>query len=509
MLFLKVLLSILSFGFLAGAIGTVAYDIYLAFQLDRILRRNDRNDSAPKSESGDATGSAESSAATSSTPAPAQSTSRAPISAPPRRIRWVIAAKLLALAAVTSLASKSLVVVPDGHAGVRVSQISGVRAGTLYPGTHLIFPLTERVALYDVRDQVFSTAASTAPKEKLEVLNVESREGLSVGLALTVRYRIDPARLAYIQANLPQPIDQEIVEPVVASTFRDLSPNYIVRDLFSIKRGEYREKATQTITSRLAEDGIVVKEVLLRKVELPQEYARGLEGLLEKEQEDDRTSVDAQIEQKKVKIAESQAEAAKVRQIKHAEADAQSRVLMAKAESDSMQYTLPLKQKQIEQSRLEAEARKEATIKNAEADAAAQVKSAEAAGQAKVIGTKADAERSRLLSESQNVLVVKNAEAAAQAKIIDSKAELEHRNLLADAEAHNIRVTSQAEAEQLQLEAAALKTNPLLVQYTVAQRLSDRVQIMMVPTDGKFFFTNDVMKSVSAVTDSPLKLGAK
>ena len=55
MLFLKVLLSIVSFGFLAGAIGTVAYDIYLAFQLDRILRRND---DAPKSESGDATGSA-------------------------------------------------------------------------------------------------------------------------------------------------------------------------------------------------------------------------------------------------------------------------------------------------------------------------------------------------------------------------------------------------------------------------------------------------------------------
>ena len=42
MLFLKVLLSIVSFGFLAGAFGTAAYDIYLAFQLDRILRRNER-----------------------------------------------------------------------------------------------------------------------------------------------------------------------------------------------------------------------------------------------------------------------------------------------------------------------------------------------------------------------------------------------------------------------------------------------------------------------------------
>jgi hypothetical protein len=47
----------------------------------------------------------------------------------------------------------------------------------------------------------------------------------------------------------------------------------------------------------------------------------------------------------------------------------------------------------------------------------------------------------------------------------------------------------------LQLQAAALKSNPLLVQYTVAQRLSDRVQIMMVPNDGKFFFTNDVLRS--------------
>jgi regulator of protease activity HflC (stomatin/prohibitin superfamily) len=100
---------------------------------------------------------------------------------------------------------------------------------------------------------------------------------------------------------------------------------------------------------------------------------------------------------------------------------------------------------------------------------------------------------------------VKSAEATAQAKVIDGKAELERRSLLADAEAHNIRVTAQAEAEQLQLQAAALKTNPLLVQYTVAQRLSDRVQIMMVPSDGKFFFTNDVLKSVGSMPDVPAR----
>ena len=130
------------------------------------------------------------------------------------------------------------------------------------------------------------------------------------------------------------------------------------------------------------------------------------------------------------------------------------------------------------------------------------MKTAEAEAQAKVIDSKADQQRTTLLSEVQNIQTIKNAEAVAQAKVIDGKAEAERNNLLADAEAHSIRVKSEAEAAELELQAAALKTNPLLVQYTVAQRLSDRVQIMMVPNDGKFFFTNDVLKSVGSVDSS-------
>ena len=490
MLFLRFLLFVVSFGFVVAAVGLVIYDVFLAFELGRLLRPGEsalqKDESGPTSE---APGSA-------GPPVAELGANQAPvrIARTRRAIRWAAAAKLVAVAALLSLAASSILVVQDGEAAVRISQISGVRPGTLYAGTHFILPLIDRAQLYDVRDKVFSTSSAEGTREKLEVLNVETREGLEVGLAVTVRYRIDPRRLDYVQANLPQPIDQEIVAPVVTSVFREVAPNYVVRDIFAIKREEFRQRATQIITARLNSDAIEVKEVLLRKIQLPEEYAQGLQGLLLKEQEDDRVTVDQSIEQKKVKIAESQAEAQKVRQIKHAEGDAQTRVLMAKAESDSMQYTLPLKQKLIEQSRLEAEARKETTIQDAEAQA-----------QAKVINSKAEDERSKLRSETQNVLTVKNAEAAAQAKVIDGKAELERRNLMADAEANNIRVTAQAEGEQLQLEAAALKINPLLVQYTVAERLSDRVQIMMVPNDGKFFFTNDVMKSASAAMDPAVK----
>jgi regulator of protease activity HflC (stomatin/prohibitin superfamily) len=499
MLFLRFLLFAASFGFVAIAIAVVLYDVYLAFELDRVLRRDidaeSRQISSPAPQPG-----ASANSSSSAPPIRHVSLRRNPT----RTIRWAGAAKFLLVAAALSLLGKSIFVVPDGHAAVRISQISGVRPGTLYAGTHLVTPLIERAELYDIRDQVFSTAATDNAHDKgLEILTVEAREGLSLGVAVTVRYRLDPRHLDYIQANLPQPIDDQIVAPVVTSVFRELGPNYVIRDVFSTKREEFRAQATQLITARLAQDQIVVKEVLLRKIQLPEEYSAGLQGLLLKEQEDDRVTVDQSIEQKKVKIAESQAEALKVRQIKHSEADARTRVLMAQAESDSMQYTLPLKQKQIEQSKLEAEARKQTTILDADAAAQARLKTADAEAQAKVIDSKAEQQRRVFLAAAQNEETVKGAEASAQAKVIDGKAEKERQTLLADAEANHIRVTSQADAEKLQLEAAALKTNPMLVQLTVAQRLSDRVQIMMVPNDGKFFFTNDVMKSAQAMSNMP------
>ncbi|MGA9206310.1 MAG: SPFH domain-containing protein, partial [Terriglobales bacterium] len=173
----------------------------------------------------------------------------------------------------------------------------------------------------------------------------------------------------YIHNTLPREVDSEVVQPVIGSTFRGIAPNFTVREVFAVKREEIRQRASDEIVRTLGADGIVVKEVMLREVQLPPEYAKGLEGLLLKEQENDQMGVQAEIKQKEVRVAEYEAEADKVREEKKAEADAKVRVLQAKAEADAMQYTLPLKEKQIQQARLESEARKEATVKNAEASA--------------------------------------------------------------------------------------------------------------------------------------------
>ena len=353
-----------------------------------------------------------------------------------QRAGWRAIARLAAAGLLPLLAGLSIAVVPAGFGGVRISQVSGTLPETLYPGLHFVFPLVQSVALYDIRDQIFQTTLGGKPDDSLKV---QTKEGLPVGLAVAVRYRIDPERLSFIEANLPQPVERELVPPVVASSFREIAPNYLIREMFAIRREEIRREAAGVITRKLAPDAIVVKEVMLRDIELPAEYAKGLEGVLLKEQENERLSVEVELKQKQVKTAELEAQAEKARQVTQAEAQAQVIVLQAKAQSDAMQYTLPLKQKQIEQTRLEAEAR-------------------------------------------------------AQAKVIDSKAELERRKLLNLAEGDRVEVLSKADAQKLRLEAGVLKENPLVLQKIIADKLSDKVQIMMVPSDGKYFFANDLLR---------------
>jgi regulator of protease activity HflC (stomatin/prohibitin superfamily) len=425
MLFLKYSLVWGGIGMILIAVAMLTYDLYLTMQYRRAQ------------------------AAAGPEPLP-----------PLPQIRWRSALALALLAWGPILLSLGIVVVPSGMAGVRVSQTKGTLAGTLYPGIHFVTPLAENVALFDTRDQLFTTGALEEPGRapsatgpKPEPLNVQAKEGLTLGLSITVRYRLEPKRLDSIQANLPLPVEKEIVPSVVTTAWREIVPNYTVRDVFAAKREEVRKRAADIISQKLGADGIIVKEVMLRDIQLPPEYAKGLENLLLKEQENDQMGVQTEIQQKQVRLSELEAEAAKVQQVKQAEGQAQVRVLEAKGEADAMQYTLPLKEKQIQQSRLEAEARKEATVKNAEA--------------------------------------------MAEAKVIDSKAEMERRKLLAQAEADRIRVTAVADAERMKSEGEVLKQNPLLINKIVAERLSDKLQIMMVPSDGKFFFANDVLRSMN------------
>ena len=292
MLALKFLLMCLGVGLFGSAAIVVAYDVYVAARLRWLLEQSGVQ------------GGTEG----------ITSIERRPFGP----VRWELARNLVLAGILPVLLALSIAVVPDGFAGIRVSQLFGVRPATLYPGVHFLTPFIDEIVLYDTREQVYTTAAFSsayrgaepgaagnkpAAKNADEVLAVQSREGLNIGLAVSVRYRLDPSRLASIHQNLPQPVGEQVVGPVVSSSYRQLAPNYMTREIFALKREELRTTGADAIKSRLGTDGILVREVLLRDVRLPDEYAKGLEGLLLKEQEDERLGTEQSIKQKEVKIA--------------------------------------------------------------------------------------------------------------------------------------------------------------------------------------------------------------
>ena len=75
---------------------------------------------------------------------------------------------------------------------------------------------------------------------------------------------------------------------------------------------------------------------------------------------------------------------------------------------------------------------------------------------------------------------------------------MQRRDLLADAEAKRIRVTAAADAERMRSEAEVLRETPLLINKIVAEKLSDKIQVMMVPLTASTSLPSDVFRGLGS-----------
>jgi hypothetical protein len=133
-----------------------------------------------------------------------------------------------------------------------------------------------------------------------------------------------------------------------------------------------------------------------------------------------------------------------VRREKAAEASALEQVIAARAQDEAMKHVLPFKQRQVEQRKLEAEAERVANVRRAKGNA--------------------------------------------QARTIEAEGEARARQRLAQAEAYRLNQVGKANAEQMEREGALVSRHPLLIQKALADKLSDKIQVIIAPppADGGF-----------------------
>jgi regulator of protease activity HflC (stomatin/prohibitin superfamily) len=359
------------------------------------------------------------------------------------RGRLAIAALLIALL-YGLISHPPFASVRRGEVLVRTDLLDG-SVNVYTAGTVMVLPAWHQVRRYSTRDQVYrpiesASATGAAPFQSLE--------GLSIGVDLAVRWAVNRSRLAEMSNEYPDNLNEDLVRPAVQGIVYPLFARYSVREIFSRRRSEIQQQIVRELQPKLAAMGILLRGVDMGKVDLPPDYRAGTEKLLAEELETEKIRYTLELKEAQVKQLQLEAEADKARRQTAAEAAGQEQVIAARAQEETMKHILPLKQKQIEQRKLEAEAEKVARIRTAEG--------------------------------------------AAEARRIEAKGEADSREKLADAEAYRLELVGKTNAGQMEREGALIAQYPLLIQKTLVDKLSDKVQVIIAPTPapGSFIGSN-------------------
>jgi len=207
----------------------------------------------------------------------------------------------------------SFVIVQAGN--IRVLTQFGRTIGKTYePGLHVKIPFIQNTVNYSTRQVTYE--ASDLPETSQAnypdyTVDTTSSDGQQVELNLTIRFSIDGKQAEWILNNIGTMDD--LVEKVVKTEARSLSRNipkkYTAAQLYSFGVFGVQEEIGGALEPIFEENGVILDEFLLRKINFTEEYFNVLE---EKQIAEERIVVEQNIlEQEKIKKEQSiiQAEA--------------------------------------------------------------------------------------------------------------------------------------------------------------------------------------------------------
>lgn len=184
-------------------------------------------------------------------------------------------ATVVGVVATVAALSQLLTVIPAGHVGV-VDFFGSVSPNTLKAGINMRNPLARIVKL------------SVKTQELKEVMDVPSKEGLTVQLELSALYHLDPEKAAEIYKSVGLNYMEIILIPQFRSVARGVTATYDARALYTSERELLARTILDELRKLVAPRGINIESTPLRKVGLPGGLTQAIEEKLRAEQESQR-----------------------------------------------------------------------------------------------------------------------------------------------------------------------------------------------------------------------------
>lgn len=231
----------------------------------------------------------------------------------------------LAIAAIL----QSFVVVPAGHVGVVFNVFGGVQPTPLGEGFRIVIPGIQSVVLYDARLKEVTLAKGPAPAGTNtpgeDAITARSKEGLDIGVDVTVQYRIKREEAPQLHRNLGPGYLETLIVPQVRSKVRDAVGLFNAAELISTQRTQLEAAVTRELREDLGAQHIELISVLLRRIDIPPSVAKVIE---EKQTAEQQVQVEINRRQ--------QAEIAAQRAVVQAKGERDAAILRAEGEAQAI-----------------------------------------------------------------------------------------------------------------------------------------------------------------------------
>ncbi|MER3556020.1 MAG: membrane protease subunit, stomatin/prohibitin [Meiothermus sp.] len=229
--------------------------------------------------------------------------------------RRALGVPLLVVGLAIAVISRSFVIIPAGYTGVVFNIFGGVQAVPLGEGVRLVLPGIQNVILYDARLKEVTLAqgrsGNNTPGE--DAITARSKEGLDIGVDVTVQYRIKSAEAPLLHRNLGPSYLETLIVPQIRSKVRDAVGLFNAAELISTQRTQLEAAVTKELSQDLAAQHVELVSVLLRRIDIPDSVAKVIE--------------EKQTAEQQVQVAENRR--------RQAEIDAQRVVAQARGERDA------------------------------------------------------------------------------------------------------------------------------------------------------------------------------
>ncbi len=182
---------------------------------------------------------------------------------------------VVAVASFLFALSNCFTVVPAGNVGV-IDFFGTVSDNTLKAGINFVNPLARIIKM------------SIKTQEMKEVMDVPSKEGLTVQLEVSVLYHLNPEKAADVYKTVGEDYQSIILEPQFRSVTRGVTASFEAKALYTSER-EHLSNLIMNEVEKITQDrGIIVESAPLRRVGLPTGLAASIEQKLQAEQESQR-----------------------------------------------------------------------------------------------------------------------------------------------------------------------------------------------------------------------------